>query len=129
MAHRDLPTLILRVEGAALLVATVFLYARYGNGWLLFALLILAPDISMVGYLAGPGTGAVVYNLGHTTVLPLGLLLGGVIGSNELVLSVALVWLTHLGMDRMMGFGLKRASGFGDTHLGRIGRGRTRSSD
>jgi uncharacterized protein DUF4260 len=129
MAHRDLPTVILRVEGAGLLVATVYLYARYGNGWLLFALLILAPDISMVGYLAGPGTGASVYNVVHTTVLPLGLLLGGVIGSSELVLSVALAWLAHIGMDRMMGFGLKRATGFGDTHLGRIGRGRTRSSD
>jgi hypothetical protein len=129
MAHRDLPTVILRVEGAALLVATVYLYARYGNGWLLFALLILAPDISIVGYVAGPGTGAIVYNIGHTTVLPLGLALGGVIGSSELVLSVALVWLAHIGMDRMMGFGLKHASGFGDTHLGRIGRSWARSSD
>jgi hypothetical protein len=129
MAQRDLPTVILRVEGAALLVATVYLYARYGNGWLLFALLILAPDISMVGYVAGPETGAIVYNIGHTTVLPLGLALGGVIGSSELVLSVALVWLAHIGMDRMMGFGLKRASGFGDTHLGRIGRSWARSSD
>jgi Domain of unknown function (DUF4260) len=129
MAHRDLPTVILRVEGAALLVAAVYLYARYGNGWLLFALLILAPDLSIVGYVSGPATGAIVYNIGHTTVLPLGLALGGVIGSSALVLSVALVWLAHIGMDRMMGFGLKRASGFGDTHLGRIGRDRTRSGD
>jgi membrane protein implicated in regulation of membrane protease activity len=110
-------------------VATVYLYGRYGNGWLLFALVILAPDISMTGYVAGPWTGAIAYNIGHTTVLPLGLAVGGVIGSSELVLSVALVWLAHIGMDRMMGFGLKRASGFGDTHLGRIGRGRTGSSD
>jgi hypothetical protein len=129
MAHRDLPTVILRVEAAALLVTAVYLYARYGNGWLLFALVILAPDLSIVGYVAGPRTGAIVYNIGHTTVLPLGLALGGVIGSSALVLSVALVWLAHIGMDRMMGFGLKRTSGFGDTHLGRIGRGRARSSD
>jgi hypothetical protein len=34
---------------------------------------------------------------------------------------LALIWLAHIGIDRALGYGLKYASGFGFTHLGRIG--------
>jgi Domain of unknown function (DUF4260) len=122
MARRDLPTVILRLEGIALLVVAVYLYARYGDGWVLFALLILAPDLSFLGYTAGPVVGAAAYNVLHTTVLPLLLGVVGIVAGSEVVLSVALVWLAHIGMDRGLGYGLKLTSGFRDTHLGRIGR-------
>jgi hypothetical protein len=36
--------------------------------------------------------------------------------------AVAGVWAAHIGLDRMLGYGLKYAAGFGYTHLGRIGR-------
>jgi Domain of unknown function (DUF4260) len=122
MARRDLPTVVLRLEGAALLAVAVFLYARYGDGWVLFALLILAPDLSLLGYTAGPVVGAAAYDTLHTTVLPLALGVVGIVSGSEVVLSVALVWLAHIGMDRGLGYGLKLTSGFRDTHLGRIGR-------
>lgn len=122
MARRDLPTVILRLEGLALLAAAVFLYARYGDGWVLFALLILAPDLSLLGYTAGPAVGAAAYDLLHTTVLPLAVGVVGIVAGSEAILSVALVWLAHIGMDRGLGYGLKLTSGFRDTHLGRIGR-------
>ncbi len=115
--------MILRAEGAALLAASLFLYGRFGDGWLLFALLVLAPDLSMVGYVAGPVVGAASYNLLHTTVLPAGLAVAGVAVDSVVLLSIALVWLAHIGLDRVLGYGLKRRSGFRDTHLGRIGRG------
>ena len=49
---------------------------------------------------------------------------------SPLVLSIAMIWLAHIGFDRALGYGLKYVSGFGFTHLGRIGQsGRSDSSD
>jgi hypothetical protein len=41
---------------------------------------------------------------------------------SPLTLSVALIWLAHIGIDRALGYGLKYSAGFGFTHLGRIGK-------
>lgn len=119
---RDLPTAILRVEGAAILGLAVFLYARGDHGWLLFLLLLLVPDIGLLGYAAGPRAGAIAYNTVHTTVGPAVLAAAGILAGAPRIVSVALVWFAHIGIDRMLGYGLKHTSGFRDTHLGRIGR-------
>jgi len=118
----DLPTAILRVEGVAILGLAVFLYARGDYGWLLFALLLLVPDMGLLGYAAGPRAGAMAYNAVHTTVGPAVLAAIGILAGSPRVVSVALVWFAHIGMDRSLGYGLKHTSGFRDTHLGRIGR-------
>jgi len=112
----------LRAEGLAALLFSVLLYAQTGRGWLFFGLLLLAPDLSMLGYAAGARTGALVYNLAHTYTAPV--LLAGValLLDQGTALAVALVWGAHIGMDRALGYGLKLPSGFQDTHLGRIGR-------
>ena len=39
-------------------------------------------------------------------------------------LALGLIWLAHIGFDRALGYGLKSASGFRDTHLGAPGRSR-----
>ena len=114
------PAAVLRVEGAALLAASTMLYWANGGSWWLFALLLLAPDASMVGYLAGPKVGAAAYNAFHSYPLPAALGIVGLLAGAPLAVGVALVWLAHIGMDRMMGYGLKYASGFGDTHMGRV---------
>ena len=76
----------------------------------------------MLGYAAGPVAGAVLYNLMHTLALPLvGLSLAAGFDRPDLA-GLALIWLAHIGLDRALGYGLKYASGFGDTHLGVIGR-------
>ena len=67
------PLPLLRVEGAALAVAAVAGYAHFGPSWWLFAVLLLVPDLSVLGYLAGPRVGALVYNAAHTTLGPLAL--------------------------------------------------------
>ena len=121
---RSLPTLFLRLEGLALLGLSVFLYAWLDQSWLLFALLVLAPDVSMLGYAAGPGVGAISYNIAHTYLIPASLIVAGVAGGAETLLAVALIWFAHIGMDRLLGYGLKMDTGFRDTHLGRIGRDR-----
>ncbi len=116
-----LPPVLLRVEGGALLVLSVLLYGlNNGGGWLLFVLLFLVPDLSMLGYLAGRRAGAVAYNLFHTYAPPSLLAVFGLLAGDPLVVSVALVWLAHIGFDRMVGYGLKYPTGFFDTHLHRL---------
>jgi hypothetical protein len=113
---------ILRVEGAALAFAAIAAYAHLGGRWPLFAVLILAPDLSFLGYLAGARIGAVAYNAMHSTVGPIMLGAFGAILGQHLAILIALIWIAHVGFDRAMGYGLKYAGGFRNTHLGLIGR-------
>ncbi|MDZ7799660.1 MAG: DUF4260 family protein [Trueperaceae bacterium] len=76
---------------------------------------------SMVGYLRGPRIGSALYNAVHTTVVPLGLLDVGLAFEAPSLLPYAPIWVTHIGIDRALGFGLKLFSGFQDTHLGSMG--------
>lgn len=112
----------MRAEGAALLGIAALLYAQTGQSWWLFAVLFLAPDLSFAGYLGGPKAGAFVYNGAHTLIGPAALGLAGLLLPNALFIALALIWAAHIGFDRMLGYGLKYAAGFGFTHLGRIGR-------
>ena len=68
------------------------------------------------------GQGAAAYNLVHTYALALPLAVAGFWLSSPIALALGLIWIAHIGIDRMLGYGLKYASGFADTHLGRIGR-------
>lgn len=102
-----------------MLALSVLLYGLNGASWLLFVLLFLVPDLSMLGYLSGPRTGATSYNLFHTYVLPGLLATFGILTGSPLLVSLALVWFAHIGFDRMVGFGLKYPTGFFDTHLHR----------
>jgi uncharacterized protein DUF4260 len=114
---------VLRLEAAAAFAAAIALYGHAGFSWLMFAVLFLAPDLAMLAYLAGPRAGALAYNLVHTYAAPLPLALAGFALGSTVAAELALIWIAHIGFDRMLGYGLKYASGFGDTHLGRLGRG------
>ncbi|MFC7176750.1 DUF4260 family protein [Halosegnis marinus] len=111
---------MLGAEGVALAVAGVGAYWVRDASWLLFALLLFAPDLSMLGYLAGPRVGSAAYNLAHTLVAPAALLAAGLLGGVPLAVDAALVWVVHVGGDRALGYGLKYPTAFGDTHLGRL---------
>lgn len=113
---------LLRLEGAAAFAAAVALYAHGGFSWLLFAATLLAPDLAMLAYLAGPRAGASGYNAVHTYVLPVPLVAAGLLTAAPALTAGALIWIAHIGLDRALGYGLKYPTGFGDTHLGRIGR-------
>ena len=116
------PRVLLRLEGACVLIIAIVLYSRLAESWWLFAILFLAPDLSFLGYLAGPRIGAIAYNLLHTITGPILLALAGLFVPYEPAVAVALIWLAHCGFDRALGYGLKYEAGFGFTHLGRIGR-------
>ncbi len=113
---------ILRLEGLAAVVGAVGLYAHAGFSWPLFVVLFLAPDLGMLGYLAGPRVGAAAYNVVHTYVAPLVLAAAGALFASEPAVAVALNWAAHIGFDRALGYGLKYPTRFVDTHLGRVGR-------
>lgn len=124
------PRTLLRLEGLAVAAAALGVYlALDGPLWLL-AVLALAPDLSMAGYLAGPRVGADVYNAVHTYAAPLALAGLGVAFGVDLAVLGAVVWVGHIGADRFLGYGLKLPSGFGDTHLGALdGEGATAGED
>jgi hypothetical protein len=115
------PRLILRLEGAALLIASVYLYSKTGMAWWLFVVLVLAPDLSLAAYIfGGPRIGGIVYNAAHSLIGPLALGLGGFLLPSFDLIALALIWLAHIGGDRMLGYGLKYDEGFAFTHLGRV---------
>ncbi len=109
--------LLLRAEGAAMLAAASVAYAQTGAHWGWFAGLFLAPDLMMLGYLHNTRTGAAVYNLGHTCLLPAALLAASLLFGWSATVAVALIWVAHIGFDRMLGYGLKYATGFKHSHL------------
>ena len=113
---------MLRLEGLGLFLGMTLLYGIWDGSWWIYAILFLAPDLSFVGYLGGPRTGAAVYNAAHSYMLPMALMTTGFVTASPLVLSIAIIWLAHIGFDRALGYGLKYTEGFGFTHLGRIGK-------
>jgi hypothetical protein len=113
---------LLRLEGLTLFAGMTLLYAVWGGSWWIYAILFLVPDLSFAAYLAGPRVGAIVYNAAHSYMAPVTLMTAGFALASPLVLSIAMIWLAHIGIDRALGYGLKYSTGFGFTHLGRIGK-------
>lgn len=110
----------LRLEGIAIAALCAAAYGDRGGGWVLFAVLILAPDIFMLGYVWGNRVGALCYNVGHSYLTPLALAGAGALTGSDLPVSLALIWGAHIGLDRGIGYGLKYSSGFKDSHLTRV---------
>src|SRR3569833_3482539 len=115
-------TILLRLEGLVAAVASAVFYSRTGASWWLFAALWLTPDLSMLAYLKRPCLGARYYNVAHTYLLPGVLGLVGLLLHANALLPFALIWVNHIGVDRLLGCGLKYSDGFGFTHMGRLGR-------
>lgn len=116
------PRVLLRLEGLVVFLAALVGYYSIGGSWQLFALLLLLPDLAMIAYLAGPRVGAAAYNAVHTYAAPGILAALALAGVAPRAWPVCLIWVAHIGMDRAIGYGLKFASHFRDTHLGAIGR-------
>jgi hypothetical protein len=111
------PRWLLHLEGAAIFVLTIFLYRASHFSWGRFALLFLAPDLFMLGYLINTKWGAACYNLVHTYAGPVVLLLLSFALPAPRLTPFGLIWLAHLGIDRTFGFGLKYPTFFKDSHL------------
>ena len=112
----------LRLEGLTLLLGSLVAYSTTRQAWWLVPVTLLSPDLLMVGYLAGTRSGGSMYNLAHTTSLPAALIGLGWWQHQRLALALGLVWLAHIGMDRLMGYGLKYDDNLQHTHLGHMTR-------
>ena len=115
--------ILLRLEGVVLFAGMTLLYGLWEGSWWVYAILFLAPDLSFAAYLAGPKVGAIIYNAAHSYLGPVALMTVGLAMAAPLTLSLAMIWLAHIGIDRALGYGLKYQAGFAFTHLGRIGKG------
>ena len=119
-SRMSMPHVLLRLEGLAVLLVAVTLFVDQAYSWWVFALLLLAPDLSLAGYVAGTPVGSVVYNLIHTSTLPLLLATVSFVVGLPLGLQLGLIWLAHIGMDRAVGYGLKYSTSFKDSHVARV---------
>lgn len=116
----SMPNLLLRLEGTAVFFAAFYFYTQQGyTGWAFWALL-LWPDIAIVAYVISKQAGAFLYNLLHSYAFPIMLIGGSVLFSLPLALQIGLIWMAHIGMDRLFGYGLKYMDDFKSTHLGRV---------
>ena len=114
------PIVYQRIESAVIFFAATYFYFDHGYSWVWYLLLILSMDVFMVGYLFNPKIGAHTYNLGHSSAVPLMLLVVGSITESGVVTGLGFIWLAHIGLDRALGYGLKHTTAFHDTHLGMI---------
>lgn len=108
---------ILKLEQLALLILMIVLYSLLKLSWMWFAILFLAPDIFMLGYLFGNKIGAISYNFIHNYFTTISLILIGYFLHIEWCLMIGLIFSAHIALDRFLGFGLKKYDGFKSTHL------------
>src|SRR5579863_1218649 len=111
------PRILLHLEGALVLTLSILLFHQLHASWLLFAILFLAPDLFMLGYLANARVGSALYNFAHTYLTPLILVAVAFFAAKPFLYPFALIWTAHIGFDRFFGFGLKYPTHFKDTHL------------
>ena len=102
-------------------LAMTFIAWDLGTPWWLAVIVLAAPDLSIAAYAFGPRVGAAVYNAAHTYLGPAVLASVGLVAGSMTTATVGALWALHIGADRALGFGLKYSTGFGETHLGRIG--------
>jgi hypothetical protein len=121
-AGGDTVVFFLRLEGLAAMALSLVFYARTGSSWWLFAALWIAPDLSILGYLAGPAWGARIYNSIHSYTTPATLAVSALLLRSPGLVPIALIWFNHIGVDRLLGYGLKYPAGFSWTHLGWMGK-------
>jgi hypothetical protein len=113
---------LLRAESLAMLLALVVTYRGLHGSWGLFAALFLLPDLAMLPYLKSSAAGATAYNAAHTFSAPVAVALAGVLTDSPHALQIATIWGAHIAFDRMLGYGLKYSTAFGDIHLGLVVR-------
>jgi hypothetical protein len=111
------PRPLLHLEGAAVFTLSLLAFHWSHGSWLLFLLLFLVPDLSMIGYAFNVRLGAIFYNAVHTYVGPLVLAAYAFGSGHQTSWELSLIWAAHIGLDRMLGFGLKYPTHFKDTHL------------
>ncbi|WP_035507441.1 DUF4260 domain-containing protein [Halobacillus karajensis] len=110
----------LHPEGTIVLLADLYFYHILNFSWIVFALLLFTIDVSVLGYVIHEKAGSYIYNFFHSYLIPPILILISIQSSNDKLLMIGLIWMAHIGMDRMFGFSLKYPTGFKDTHFKKL---------
>jgi Domain of unknown function (DUF4260) len=113
---------LIRLEEAAMFGLTIYLFSLLSIDWWWYPVLILAPDLSAIGYLVNTKLGAFTYNLVHHKAVAIIVYVAGLSMGNEVVQLAGLILFGHSSMDRLFGYGLKYPDSFKHTHLGMIGK-------
>ncbi|KAB8138158.1 DUF4260 domain-containing protein [Gracilibacillus oryzae] len=111
---------LIRLENGLAFAACFFLYVNLNFSIWVFFLFLLVPDLSMLGYLFNHKAGAIIYNLGHSFIIPIFIGFSYWYFSKDYLLMISLIWLAHIFMDRLFGFGLKYNHSFKITHIQKI---------
>ncbi|MEO8771576.1 MAG: DUF4260 domain-containing protein [Ferruginibacter sp.] len=112
---------ILRLEELMMFLLCAWFLYFFGAAWYWYLLMLIGPDISMLGYLAGNKVGAVLYNLFHHKGIAIALIIAGIRLNNMMLTFTGIILFGHSSLDRFAGYGLKYFEGFKFTHLGKIG--------
>lgn len=115
-----------RLEELSLAALAFYLFLSLPIAWWWFFVLLLAPDLSMLGYLFGTRPGSVTYNLVHHRAVSVVLFILGALLHMPWLQAAALILFAHSSLDRVFGYGLKYPDAFQHTHLGMIGRAASR---
>ncbi|MBK9149329.1 MAG: DUF4260 domain-containing protein [Flavobacteriales bacterium] len=115
---------LLRLEELAQFLACAYYLAATDATWWAYALLLIGPDIGMLGYLFSSSIGAFTYNLLHHKGVGIVVLATGLLLMSGWVTAGGVILFGHASMDRIFGYGLKFNDDFHHTHLGWIGKGR-----
>jgi uncharacterized protein DUF4260 len=113
---------MIKLEELGMFLFSIYLFNQLHFAWWWYLAFILAPDLSMVGYLINNKTGAICYNIIHHKGIAIAVYITGSYLHNESMQFAGLILFGHSSMDRMMGYGLKYFQGFKFTHLGEIGK-------
>jgi MFS family permease len=112
---------VIKLEELFFVVFAIFLFADLDYSWWWFPVLLFAPDLSMIGYAAGPVVGAYIYNFVHHRAIAVSLYVIGALLGYQLLQLIGIIVLAHSSLDRVFGYGLKHTDAFESTHLGRVG--------
>lgn len=114
--------LIIKLEEIGLFVLGIYFFDQLNFAWWWFLVLILLPDLAMIGYCFGDKTGAWCYNIAHHKGIAIVIYLLGIYFTNTTLQLFGVILFSHAAMDRILGYGLKYETGFKYTHLGEIGK-------
>ena len=113
---------IIAIEEMAMFLLAIFAFSKLSFHWWVFPVLLLVPDLSMLGYLAGPKVGAWFYNIVHHKAIAILIFMIGFYYQSSVLQLAGIILFAHSCMDRALGYGLKYSDAFNHTHLGLIGK-------
>ena len=113
---------LLKLEELGQFLFAILLFSQMDYAWWIFPACLLLPDLSMVGYIFNPKSGAWLYNLFHHKLVAILVLIIGFWMDDSAVTLAGIILFGHAAMDRIFGYGLKFQDHFNHTHLGRIGK-------